>query len=98
QAGRDTLTVVVAPGHPWARRRSGITAAELATAPLVAREPPSGPGRSLEEALRAQAGLERVPPVAELSSTTAIKAAVAAGIGPAGLGPLAGRPAPAPGH
>lgn len=89
QAGKDTLTVVVAPDHPWARRRSGITAAELAAAPLVAREPTSGTRRSLEEALRAQAGLERVPPVAELSSTTAIKAAVAAGIGPAVLSSLA---------
>ncbi len=48
QAGSDTLTVVVAPAHPWARRRSGITAAELAAAPMVAREPTSGtafPGR-----------------------------------------------------
>jgi DNA-binding transcriptional LysR family regulator len=89
RAGSDTLTVVVAPGHPWARRRSGITAAELAAAPLVAREPGSGTRRYLEEALGAQAGLERVPPVAELSSTTAIKAAVAAGIGPAVLSSLA---------
>ena len=44
QAGRDTLTVVVAPGHPWARRRSGITAAELAAAPLVARSRPRARG------------------------------------------------------
>jgi DNA-binding transcriptional LysR family regulator len=92
QAGQDTLTVVVAPGHPWARRRSGITAAELAVAPLVAREPASGTRRSLEEALRAQAGLERVPPQAELSSTTAIKSAVMAGIGPAVLSSLAVAP------
>jgi DNA-binding transcriptional LysR family regulator len=89
QAGSDTLTVVVAPGHPWARRRSGITAAELAATPMVAREPTSGTRRSLEEALRAQVGLEHVPPVAELSSTTAIKSAVAAGIGPAVLSSLA---------
>ena len=89
QAGSDALTVVVAPGHPWARRRSGITAAELAATPLVSREPSSGTRRSLEEALRAQAGLERVPPVAELSSTTAIKSAVAAGIGPGVLSSLA---------
>jgi len=92
QAGQDTLTLVVPPDHPWARRRSGITAAELARAPLVAREPASGTRRSLEAALRAQPGLERVPPVAELSSTTAIKAAVAAGIGPAVLSSLAVAP------
>ena len=89
QAGSDTLTVVVAPRHPWARRRSGITAAELAATPMVAREPTSGTRRSLEEALRAQAGLEHVPPVAELSSTTAIKSAAAGGIGPAVLSSLA---------
>jgi DNA-binding transcriptional LysR family regulator len=92
QAGSDTLMVVVAPAHPWARRRSGITAAELAAAPIVAREPTSGTRRHLEEALRAQAGLEHVPAVAELSSTTAIKSAVAAGIGPAVLSSLAVAP------
>ena len=90
--GRDTLTLVIAPAHPWARRRSGVPAAELARTPLVSREAASGTRRFLEEALRAQAGLERVPPAAELSSTTAIKAAVAAGgagSGPAVLSSLA---------
>jgi DNA-binding transcriptional LysR family regulator len=89
--GRDRLTLVVAPAHPWARRRSGVPAAELARTPLVSREAGSGTRRFLEEALRAQAGLERVPPAAELSSTTAIKAAVAAGAGsgPAVLSSLA---------
>ena len=87
--GRDTLTVVVPASHPWARRRSGITASELAATALVSREPGSGTRRFLELALHEQAGLERVPPVAELSSTTAIKAAVAAGIGPAVLSSLA---------
>src|SRR5487761_1488865 len=43
----------------------------------------------LEEALRGQAGAELVPALAELSSTTAIKAAVAAGAGPAVLSSLA---------
>lgn len=87
--GRDTLTVVVAPAHPWARRVSGITAGELAATALVSREAGSGTRRFLEEALRGQAGQERVPPLAELSSTTAIKAAVAAGAGPAVLSSLA---------
>ncbi len=77
--GRDTLTLVVAPAHPWARRRAGVPAAELARTALVSREAGSGTRGYLEEALRAQAGLERVAPAAELSSTTAIKAAVAAG-------------------
>ena len=89
--GRDRLTLVVAPAHPWARRRSGVPAAELARTALVSREAGSGTRRFLEEALRTQAGLERVPPAAELSSTTAIKAAVAAGAGsgPAVLSSLA---------
>jgi DNA-binding transcriptional LysR family regulator len=87
--GRDTLTLIVGPAHPWARRRSGIPAGELAQAALVSREAGSGTRRFLEEALRAQAGLMPVPPLAELSSTTAIKAAVAAGAGPAVLSSLA---------
>jgi DNA-binding transcriptional LysR family regulator len=92
QVGTDQLTVVVPPAHRWARRRSGITAAELAATPLVAREPGSGTRRYFEQALHAQAGLGRVPPAAELSSTTAIKSAVAAGIGPAVLSSLAVAP------
>ena len=40
--GRDTLTLVVAPAHPWARRRSGVPAAELAANP--AGEPGGGLG------------------------------------------------------
>src|ERR1700761_9234282 len=81
RVGRDELTVVVAPGHPWARRRRGIEAAELAAAPLVAREAGSGTRRVLEQAL-AGAGLHAADSQAELSSTTAIKAAVAAGARP----------------
>ena len=86
--GRDELTVVVAPAHPWARRRRGIDTTELAATALVAREAGSGTRRVFEQAL-AQAGLAAVPPQAELSSTTAIKAAVAAGAGPAVLSSLA---------
>ncbi|HXP58204.1 MAG TPA: LysR family transcriptional regulator [Streptosporangiaceae bacterium] len=88
RVGRDELTVVVAPTHPWARRRRGIDAAELAATPLVAREAGSGTRRVLEQAL-ARAGLKPVEPTAELSSTTAIKSAVAAGAGPAVLSSLA---------
>ena len=87
--GRDALTLVVAPAHRWARRRSGVPATELAQTALVSREAGSGTRRFLEEALRDQVGLEPVPPAAELSSTTAIKAAVAAGAGPAVLSSLA---------
>ena len=55
----------------------------------MSREPGSGTRGFFEQALRAQAGLEHVPPLAEPSSTTAIKAAVAAGAGPAVLSSLA---------
>jgi len=87
--GRDVLTLVVAPAHRWARRRGGGPATELAQTALVSREAGSGTRIFLEEALRVQAGLERLPPAAELSSTTAIKAAVASGAGPAVLSSLA---------
>jgi len=81
----DRLTVVVAPGHPWTRRRRGVTAAELAGTPLVAREAGSGTRRAYEEALPGPAAV----PLLELSSTTAIKHAVAAGNGAAVLSSLA---------
>ncbi|MFR9726675.1 LysR family transcriptional regulator [Streptomyces sp. MS19] len=87
--GRDTLTVIVAPGHRWARRRSGITAAELAGAPLVSRERGSGTRRYLERALRRGTPAPLEEPLLELSSTTAIKAAVAEGVAPAVLSSLA---------
>jgi DNA-binding transcriptional LysR family regulator len=92
QVGKDRLTVVVPPGHRWVRRRSGITGSDLAATPLVAREPGSGTRRYFEEALSAHGDLERVPPAAELSSTTAIKSAVTAGVGPAVLSSLAVAP------
>jgi len=97
--------LTVAPGHPWTRRRSGIAAAELAATPLVTREAASGTRRFFEQALHDQppptqarqnhqvpqdhVQLTPVPPLAELSSTTAIKSAVAAGAGPAVLSSLA---------
>lgn len=82
----DRLAVVVAPGHPWSKRRRGVTPAELAATPLVSREAGSGTRRAFEEAL---APLTAAAPLLELSSTTAIKHAVAAGSGPAVLSSLA---------
>ena len=86
---RDTLTVIVAPDHPWARRRSGIDPHELATTPLVSRERGSGTRLYLEQALARQLGVPLVRPLLEVSSSTAIKAAVCAGVGPAVLSSLA---------
>jgi DNA-binding transcriptional LysR family regulator len=82
----DRLAVVVAPGHPWSKRRRGVTPAELAGTPLVSREAGSGTRRAFEQAL---APLTAAAPLLELSSTTAIKHAVAAGSGAAVLSSLA---------
>lgn len=83
----DRLVLVVAPDHPWARRRHPITADTLARTPLVQREPGSGTRETLETVLGPEAALAE--PVVELSSTTAIKAAVEAGVAPAVLSALA---------
>ncbi|MFB7179987.1 LysR family transcriptional regulator [Streptomyces sp. NPDC056257] len=84
----DRLVVVVAPGHPWARR-SAITLEELAAAPLVQREAGSGTRTSFERAVTARMPDWRPAPLLELSSTTAIKTAAAAGVGPAVVSSLA---------
>ncbi len=85
--GPDNLVVVVAPSHPWARRRQPLSASMLAATPLVLREVGSGTREVLEIAL-AKHGLSIIPLV-ELGSTTAIKAAIASGEGAAVLSHLA---------
>jgi DNA-binding transcriptional LysR family regulator len=92
----DDLVVVVAPSHPWARRRRPLPAAVLAATPLVLREVGSGTREVLERALGAS-GLEPLPLV-ELASTTAIKASIAAGTGPGVLSRLAVEPEVADGR
>ncbi|CAB4564360.1 MAG: LysR family transcriptional regulator [Actinomycetes bacterium] len=86
--GGDRLTVVVAPGHPWARRRRPLTAAELAAAPLLVREAGSGTRDAFEAAL-AEVGFELATPLAVLASTTTLKAAAMAGDGACVLSELA---------
>lgn len=82
--GTDELLVVVGPGHPWAQRsRRRVSATTLAATPLVVREAGSGTRTVLERAL---ADLPMAAPVLELSSTAAVRAAVAAGAGPAAVG------------
>ncbi|MDO8108210.1 LysR substrate-binding domain-containing protein [Isoptericola sp. b441] len=87
--GRDRLAVVVAPGHPWATRTTPVPAGELAGTRLVQREPASGTRAHLEAALSAAGAPAPVPPVLELSSTSAVRAAATAGAGPAVLSVLA---------
>lgn len=79
----DELRLVVAPEHPWARRRRKPRPEELAATPLICREPGSGARLALERAL---APHPLADPLLELSSTTAIKTAVMEGMGPAVLG------------
>ncbi|MDA8276544.1 MAG: LysR family transcriptional regulator [Actinomycetota bacterium] len=80
----DDLVIVAAPGHPWSHRRRPVTPEQLSRTPLVAREPGSGTRAVVEHAL-ARHGLAPVVGL-ELGSTTAIKAAVAAGAGVAAIG------------
>jgi DNA-binding transcriptional LysR family regulator len=84
---RDRLEVVVSPAHPWARRRKPIGKEEIASTPLIQREPGSGTRSTLERVLGPQYPIAE--PLIELSSTTAVKAAVATGIAPAVISSLA---------
>jgi DNA-binding transcriptional LysR family regulator len=74
----DELVLIVAPAHPWARRRE-VRPDELATHPLLLREPGSATRQVTERALRA-AGVAYRPGMM-LEHTEAIKQAVLAGLG-----------------
>jgi DNA-binding transcriptional LysR family regulator len=83
----DELVVVVAPGHPWSRRRRPIPAHQLAATPLVLREPGSGTREVFTDALAAR-GLQATVAM-ELASTTAIKSAAMSSTAPAVISALA---------
>jgi DNA-binding transcriptional LysR family regulator len=89
--GHDELVVVVPPGHKWTRHSRVVTPRELAQTPLVTREPHSGIRDSLTVALRRVLGedMQQAPPVLELTSAAAMRAAVLAGAGPAAMSRLA---------
>jgi len=82
---RDRLLLVVPIGHAWARRRTPVTGDELAATRLVSREPSSGARQALEMALGSRT---LAPPLLELSTASAVRAAVSAGAGPAVLSEL----------
>jgi DNA-binding transcriptional LysR family regulator len=86
--GADELAVVVAPGHPWARRKTPLAPEDLLAIAFVMREAGSGTRDTFE---RAMVGATGDTPVAvlELGSTAAVKAAVMGGSGPAVLSELA---------
>ena len=92
--GHDRLVVVVAPGHPWCRRRS-VSVSDLAGTALVVREPGSGTRETLDRAL---AGLQRAPAALELPSNAAVLSATSAGAGPAVLSEWAAQGAIADGR
>lgn len=83
EVARDELVVVVPPEHPWART-GPISPAELARTPLIQREFGSGTRNTLEKAVPGC-----VAPLLELTSCTAVKAAVVAGNAPAVVSSLA---------
>lgn len=85
----DDLVLVVAPKHRWATRRSAITAVELAATSLVTREQGSGTRDALEQLLTRQTGRPMTSPAVELSTTAAVRSAIAAGIAPGVLAELA---------
>jgi molybdate transport repressor ModE-like protein len=89
--GHDELVVVVRPDHPWARRRHPVTPTELAGTPLVSREEGSGTRQALTVALANALGAATagIPVTLVLSTTSAVRAAVVAGAGPAVLSELA---------
>jgi DNA-binding transcriptional LysR family regulator len=76
----DELVLVVAPDHPWARRRE-IAPGELGSVALLVREEGSATRQVTERALqRARVGYR---PAMELDHPEAIKQAVMAGLGAA---------------
>lgn len=89
--GHDRLAVVVAPGHPWARRRCPVSAAELSSTPLVGREGGSGTRDTLSAALAARLGpgTPQAPAALSVSTAAAVRAAVLAGAAPAVISELA---------
>jgi DNA-binding transcriptional LysR family regulator len=90
--GEDRMAIVVAPGHPWARRRK-LTAADLQGARWIMREPGSGTRSALEEMLVGQGiDLAALQVALTLPSNEAVRAAVMSGSDVAGLSELVAAP------
>lgn len=74
----DPLVVIVAPQHPWARRRR-VSLAELRDQPLILREPGSASRQLIERRLLKLGAV--VQPSMEIASNEVIKRAVEMGNG-----------------
>jgi DNA-binding transcriptional LysR family regulator len=92
EVGGDRLVLVIGASHPLAkRRRAGI--GDLATAQWVVREPGSGTRSELEAALSSLKLPIHARDIAlELPSNEAVRAAVEAGAGVAGMSELVAAP------
>lgn len=75
---RHSPVAIVAPAHPWARRKS-ISIAELHGQPMVMRKEGSNTQRELDAALARAGARPRI--VLELGTREAVLGAVAAGLG-----------------
>lgn len=92
EVGSDHLVLVVGASHPLAKRRR-IGLAELAAAQWVVREPGSGTRSELEAALSSLKLPIHAREIAlELPSNEAVRAAVEAGAGIAGMSELVATP------
>lgn len=81
EVAADEMALVVAPGHPWAKRDS-LSLAELGESRWVLREQGSGTRSILAKALTgAGLGLDDLDVAMELPSNEAVRAAVEAGAG-----------------
>jgi DNA-binding transcriptional LysR family regulator len=83
KVGEDSLTLVVAPGHPLAGR-STVAGSDLLQHPFVMREEGSGTRSATMQALRKLLGAEALGKLAiacEVGSAEAQKAGVRAGLG-----------------
>jgi DNA-binding transcriptional LysR family regulator len=69
----DEVVLAVPKDHPWAARRD-VPLREFVSTPMVMRDPSANTRRIVEEAL-AERELELAPPLAEVGSTSAAKAA-----------------------
>lgn len=85
----DALCVVVGRAHAWAQARSGISAEELGSTPLIQRECGSGTRATLQRALQAARSTAAAPPLLELGSNSEIKTALLEGGAAAVLSRLA---------